>query len=372
MITICFEDCLCSRTSHVGWQRTGGQGATRLLSIPQSVTEEQRRRTVRCVPAFRENGLLPEAFVGSIVTARCGDAPASPPWPRAKSRAAGPVPLLKQALSNMLSLALFLIVCNIASANGFHYGFATNKLFLYEYSCVEYLGNLGLSSNLTKCDVVIERGSAFNNQKGIIALKICISNIFWRLDPLFQSQWKFGAEAAKEWKPLYFNINIDNTGRIIDTDFLESLSRYELPYEQKFLLTNSIILCRVIPFILSSLIVEMDYGSHGEVRFIPPKSDNESYLKYYEKLSWMPAYYNYYIKELNSGMKQLTQEITIVQRNNDDVSSRFVNRLLLYNEVDGIIREVQEKIEYRLKHSQLGTNNNTDVIKAVLKAVINK
>ena len=38
------------------------------------------------------------AGVGSAVTARYGDAPASPPWPRPKSLAAAPLVILKQSL----------------------------------------------------------------------------------------------------------------------------------------------------------------------------------------------------------------------------------------------------------------------------------
>jgi hypothetical protein len=43
---------------------------------------------------------LSAAGVGSAVTAHCGDAPASPPWPQPKSLAAGPHAILKQALSH--------------------------------------------------------------------------------------------------------------------------------------------------------------------------------------------------------------------------------------------------------------------------------
>ena len=39
---------------------------------------------------LRAAGLLPVASVGSAVAARCGDAPASPPWPPPKSLAEGP------------------------------------------------------------------------------------------------------------------------------------------------------------------------------------------------------------------------------------------------------------------------------------------
>ena len=44
-------------------------------------------------------GLLHGGLVGSVLTARCGDARTSPPRPRPKSLAAGSRPILKQALT---------------------------------------------------------------------------------------------------------------------------------------------------------------------------------------------------------------------------------------------------------------------------------
>src|SRR5260370_728082 len=68
-------------------------------AYPQrSVTEEQRSQTAFCPKTLRAAGLLPVAGVGSFLTARCGDARNSPPWPRPKSLAAGPLRILKQAL----------------------------------------------------------------------------------------------------------------------------------------------------------------------------------------------------------------------------------------------------------------------------------
>ncbi len=43
--------------------------------------------------------LLALAGVGSVLPARCGDAQASPPWPRPKSAAAGPLSIFRLALS---------------------------------------------------------------------------------------------------------------------------------------------------------------------------------------------------------------------------------------------------------------------------------
>src|SRR5260370_33727335 len=67
-------------------------------SPQRSVTEEQRSQAAFCPKPLRAAGLLPVAGVGSLLTARCGDARNSPPWPRPKSLAAGPLPILKQAL----------------------------------------------------------------------------------------------------------------------------------------------------------------------------------------------------------------------------------------------------------------------------------
>jgi len=62
------------------------------------VTEEQRSQTAFSAKTLRAAGPLPGASVGSAVTARCGDAPASPPWPRPKSLAAAPLRIFRQAL----------------------------------------------------------------------------------------------------------------------------------------------------------------------------------------------------------------------------------------------------------------------------------
>ena len=39
------------------------------------------------------------AGVGSVVTARCGDAPPSPPWPKPKSLTAAPLVIFRQDLT---------------------------------------------------------------------------------------------------------------------------------------------------------------------------------------------------------------------------------------------------------------------------------
>jgi len=68
-------------------------------AYPQrSVTDEQRSQRVVSPKTLRAAGLLPMACVGSAVTARCGDAPASPPWPPPISLAAGPLWVFGRAL----------------------------------------------------------------------------------------------------------------------------------------------------------------------------------------------------------------------------------------------------------------------------------
>src|SRR5207245_4608556 len=62
-------------------------------------TEEQRSQTAFSPKTLRAAGLLSVAGVGSVVTARCGDASTSPPWPQPKSLAAAPLVVSKQALS---------------------------------------------------------------------------------------------------------------------------------------------------------------------------------------------------------------------------------------------------------------------------------
>ncbi len=64
----------------------------------RSATEEQQSQPAFSAKTLRAAGLLSAACVESAVTARCGDAPASPPWPRPKSLTAGPHAILKQAL----------------------------------------------------------------------------------------------------------------------------------------------------------------------------------------------------------------------------------------------------------------------------------
>jgi len=74
-------------------------GATKENIPCGSSTEEQRCQTAFSAKILRAAGLLSVACVGSVVTARFGDAPPSPPWPQPKSLAEAPLVVLKQALS---------------------------------------------------------------------------------------------------------------------------------------------------------------------------------------------------------------------------------------------------------------------------------
>ena len=89
--------CFKIRRGPVFAEKVFWRGETSEHTRPRSVSEEQRSQKAFSAKTLRAAGLLTGAFVGSALTARCGDAPASPPRPRPKSLAAGPRPILKQA-----------------------------------------------------------------------------------------------------------------------------------------------------------------------------------------------------------------------------------------------------------------------------------
>src|SRR5215469_15908778 len=91
-------------------QKAGWRGATSEHIPGGSVSEEQRSQAAFCAKTLRAARLLSVASVGSLLTARFGDARNSPPWPRAKSAAAGPLIILIQALS---------AECGVRSAESF-------------------------------------------------------------------------------------------------------------------------------------------------------------------------------------------------------------------------------------------------------------
>src|SRR6266436_1039794 len=90
--------CLKITRGAVFGEKAGWRGATKENIPGGSSTEEQRSQPAFSTKTLRAAGLLPVAGVGSAVTARCGDAPASPPWPQPKSLAAAPLVVFKQAL----------------------------------------------------------------------------------------------------------------------------------------------------------------------------------------------------------------------------------------------------------------------------------
>jgi len=61
----------------------------------------QQNQVIRGGENLQTAGLLAVGGVGSVVTARCGDAPTSPPGPWAKSLAAAPLGIFRQALSTV-------------------------------------------------------------------------------------------------------------------------------------------------------------------------------------------------------------------------------------------------------------------------------
>ncbi len=76
-----------------------GRNAPSNAAIPcGSSAEKQRSQTAFLRETLRAADLLSVACVGSVVTARCGDTPTSPPCPQPKSLAAAPLIIFKPAL----------------------------------------------------------------------------------------------------------------------------------------------------------------------------------------------------------------------------------------------------------------------------------
>ena len=98
--------CLKTTSGPVFAPRAAWRGASASALAPEntpcgSSTEEQRSQAALGAKTLRAAGLLPVACVGSFLTARCGDARNSPPWPQPKSPAARPLVVFKQALSRL-------------------------------------------------------------------------------------------------------------------------------------------------------------------------------------------------------------------------------------------------------------------------------
>ena len=115
------------RTTHFGASDWQGLGSP----YPQwSPTEEQRSQPARSPKTLRAAGLLSAAGVGAAVTARCGDAPASPPWPQPKSLAAGPHAIFRQALRTLAGAALVAAISNAPAADQSPTNTATGEVLL--------------------------------------------------------------------------------------------------------------------------------------------------------------------------------------------------------------------------------------------------
>src|SRR5215218_2653020 len=92
--------CLKIRKGAVFAPEAGWRGATK-ENIPCGSSTEEQRSQPACGPkTLRAAGLLSAGFVGSVLTARCGDARTSPPRPQPKSLAAAPFPIFSQAPSS--------------------------------------------------------------------------------------------------------------------------------------------------------------------------------------------------------------------------------------------------------------------------------
>src|SRR5437879_6914271 len=94
-----FRACLETTRGAVFGEKAGWRDATKENIPGGSSTEEQRSQTAFSAKTLRAAGLLSVAGVGSFLTARCGDARNSPPWPQPKSLAAAPLVVSKQALT---------------------------------------------------------------------------------------------------------------------------------------------------------------------------------------------------------------------------------------------------------------------------------
>lgn len=96
--TIQVRVCLKIRSDAVSAAKAGWRGATRENTLHGSSTKEQRSQPAFAAKTLRAAGLLPLGFVVAGVTARCGDAPPTPPRPNSKSLAAAALPIFRQAL----------------------------------------------------------------------------------------------------------------------------------------------------------------------------------------------------------------------------------------------------------------------------------
>src|SRR5215216_2316851 len=104
--TFWLRACLKIRKGAVFAPQAGWRGTTKENILHGSLTEEQRSQPACGAKTLRAAGLLSVGFVGSVLTARCGDARTSPPRPQPKSLAAAPFPIFRQALRYFSAPAL--------------------------------------------------------------------------------------------------------------------------------------------------------------------------------------------------------------------------------------------------------------------------
>jgi hypothetical protein len=79
-------------------QRGGWRGARMENILYGSLTQKHRSRAALCATTLRAAFLLAVPSVGSVLTARFGDAPPSPSCPHPKSAAAAPLVVFDQVL----------------------------------------------------------------------------------------------------------------------------------------------------------------------------------------------------------------------------------------------------------------------------------
>src|SRR5271169_227087 len=87
-------------------ERCRSSAAMRENALHGSSTEEQRSQPAVCSKTLRAAGLSAVGRVGSLVTARSGDASHSPPCPHPKSLAAAPLAIFRQALRKTTCIEL--------------------------------------------------------------------------------------------------------------------------------------------------------------------------------------------------------------------------------------------------------------------------
>ena len=95
---------------------------------------EQQGHVIMERKNLSSTGLLTVGGVGSGVTARCGDAPTSPPGPRPKSLAAVPLGIFRQALKEIPRAGSVLLATTLGQPQMVH--LALRRLVMPATSCL--------------------------------------------------------------------------------------------------------------------------------------------------------------------------------------------------------------------------------------------